>query len=141
MPRRTTGQPNTDLSFSPFTSIFYLPLNRNGRWGTTDDFTTIFLLFSLLSTALLKLANSRPVHFLMLSSHLFLCLPCFLPTFTMPCKMVSAGPDEGETCPYHFSLHIFTTIMSPYGAIASWILERNSSFITLALQEMCSILR
>ena len=31
------------------------------------------------STALWDLVNSRPVHFLMLSSHLFLCLPCLLP--------------------------------------------------------------
>ena len=28
------------------------PLNREGRWGTTDDFATSFLHFSLLSTAL-----------------------------------------------------------------------------------------
>ena len=50
-------------------------LNREGRWGTTDDFATSFLHFSLFSTALLDLPNSRPVHSLMLSSHLFLCPP------------------------------------------------------------------
>ena len=60
-------------------------LNREGRWGTTDDFATSFLYFSLLSTALWDLPNSRPVHFLMLSSHLFLCLPSLLPPFTVPC--------------------------------------------------------
>ena len=54
-------------------------LNREGRCGTTDDFTVSFLYFSLFSTALWDLANSRPVHSLMLSSHLFLCLPCLLP--------------------------------------------------------------
>ena len=37
-------------------------LNREGRWGTTDDFTTSFLHFSLFSTALWDLLNSRPVH-------------------------------------------------------------------------------
>ena len=26
-------------------SLFHLSLNRAGRWGTTDDFTTSFLLF------------------------------------------------------------------------------------------------
>ena len=57
----------------------HLFLNREGRWGTTDDFATSFLHFCLFSTALLDLANSRPVHSLMLSSHLFLCLPCLLP--------------------------------------------------------------
>ena len=70
-----------------------------GRWGTTDDFTTSFLHFSLFSTALSDLANSRLVHSLMLPSHLFFCLPCFLPPFTVPCKMVLARPDERETCP------------------------------------------
>ena len=54
-------------------------LNREGRWGTTYDFTTSFLHFSLFSTALWDLPNSRPVHCLMLSSHLFLCPPCLFP--------------------------------------------------------------
>ena len=54
-------------------------LNREGRWDTTDDFATSSLHFSLFSTALWDLPNSRPVHSLMLSSHLFLCLPCILP--------------------------------------------------------------
>ena len=72
-----------------------LSLNREGRWGTTDDFATSFLYFSLFSTALWDLANSRHVHFL--SSHLLLCLPCLLPAFTVPCKMVLARPDERET--------------------------------------------
>ena len=71
-------------------------LNREGRWGTTDDFATSFLHFSLFCTALLDLPNSRPVHSLMLSSNLFLCLSCLLPPFTVPCKMVLARPDERE---------------------------------------------
>ena len=51
----------------------HLSLNRRGRrWGTTDVFTISFLHFSLFSTALWDLANSRPVHSLMLSSYLFL---------------------------------------------------------------------
>ena len=41
-----------------------------------------FFHFPLFSTALWDLPNSRPVHSLMLSSHLFLCLPC-LPPFTL----------------------------------------------------------
>ena len=40
----------------------HLSLNRGGRWGTTDDFTT---------NAFWDLANSRPVQSLMLSSHDF----------------------------------------------------------------------
>ena len=56
----------------------HLSLNQQGHWGSRDDFTTSFLHFSLFSTALWDFANSRPVHSLMLSSHLFLCLPCLL---------------------------------------------------------------
>ena len=63
-------------------------LNSEGRWGTADDFTISFLHFS---------ANSRPVHSLILSFHLIFCLPCLLPPFTVPCKMVLARPDERET--------------------------------------------
>ena len=70
----------------------HLSLNHEGCWGTTDDFTTSFLHFCLFSSALLDLANSRPVCSLMLSSHLFLCLPCLLPLFAVPCKMVLARP-------------------------------------------------
>ena len=42
-------------------------LNREGRWGTTDDFATSFLHFSLFLTALWDLPNSRPIHSLLLS--------------------------------------------------------------------------
>ena len=59
-------------------------LNCEGHWGTTDDFATSFLHFSLFSTALWDLPKSRSVHFLMLSSNLFLCLPCLLSPFTVP---------------------------------------------------------
>ena len=78
-------------------SSHHLSLNRESRWGTTDDFATDFLHFSLFSNAFWDLANSRPVHSLMLSSHLFLCLPCLFPSFTVSCKMVLARPDERET--------------------------------------------
>ena len=40
----------------------HLSLNHKGRWGTKDDLTTSFLHFSLFSTALWDLPNSRPVH-------------------------------------------------------------------------------
>ena len=112
-------------------------LNREGRWGTTDNFTTSFLHFSLFSTALWDLANSKTVHSLMLSSHLFLCLPCLLHPFTVPCKMVLARPDERETCPYHCSLHLFTMVRrSSCGPSARWILARTSSSVTSSLYQM-----
>ena len=109
----------------------HLSLNREGRCGTTDDFATSFLHFSLFSTAVWDLANSRPVHSLMLSSHLVLCLPYLLSPFTVLCKMGLARPDERETCPYHYSLRLFTVVSrSPCGPIGCWILARTSSLVT-----------
>ena len=75
------------LTFFTFTH----PLTAGGCRGTTDDFTTSFLHFSLFSTAPWDLANSRPVRSLMLSSQLFFCLPCHLPPFTVPCKLEFSG--------------------------------------------------
>ena len=68
--------------------------------------------FSLFSTAFWDLANSRPVHSLMPSSHLFLCLPCLLPSFTVPCKMVVARPDEREIGSFHCGLRHFTIVFT-----------------------------
>ena len=75
--------------------------------GAPHDFATSFLHFSLFPTALWDLPNSRPVHSPMFSSHLFLCLPCLLPPFTVPCKMVLTRPVERETRPYHCSLRLY----------------------------------
>ena len=83
--------------FQTTSSHHLLSLNREGRWGTTDYFAVSFLHIFLFSTALWDLVNSRPVHSLMLSSYLFLCLPCLLSPFTVPCKMVLARPDDRKT--------------------------------------------
>ena len=74
--------------------IFIYPLTARAPQMISQPISSIFFLFS---TALWDSANSRPVHSLMMSSHLFLCLPCLLPLFTVPCKMVLARPDERET--------------------------------------------
>ena len=112
----------------------HLSLNLEGFWGTTDDFTTSFLHFSLFSTALGDLANSRPVRSLMLSSHLFLCLPCLLSPFTVPWKTVQVRPDEWETCQYHFSLHLLMMVRrSSCGPTACWIMARTSSLVAWSL--------
>ena len=61
------------------------------------------------------LFQSKPVHSLMLSSHRFLCQPLRLPPCTVPCRIVFASPDDLVTCPYHFSLRLFTEVRrSPY---------------------------
>ena len=59
-------------------------LNLEGRRGTTDDVTTIPFHPSLSSAALRESPNPIPVHSLMLSSHLFFCLPLLLAPFTVP---------------------------------------------------------
>ena len=81
-----------------------------GSLGHTDNFTTSFLHSSLFSTALWDLANSRPVHSLMLSSNLFffpfaVCL-VFLPLSPCLARWFLARPDARETCPYTTSAAI-----------------------------------
>ena len=62
--------------------------------------------------------------------------------FTVPCKTVLARPCERETCPYYFSLRLFTVIRRfSCGSIACWILARISSLVTWSLYEMRSILQ
>ena len=102
-----------------FTFTFAYPLTAGVVGAPTDDFATTFLNFSLFSTALWDLANTRPVRYLMLSSHLFFSLPCLLPQFTVTCKIVLARPDERETWAYHFSLRLFAMVRgSSCGPIA-----------------------
>ena len=121
--------------------IIIYSLTARVVWGTTDDFTTSFLQFSLLSTALWDLANSRPVHSLK-SFNLFLCLPCLRHPFTVPWKMVLARPDEQETYPSHCSLRFSTMVRwSSCGPIACWILARTSSLVKWFSYAMRSILR
>ena len=83
-----------------FFHLLHLSFNRGGRRATTDDLATSFIRLSLFFTALWGFANSRLVHSLMLSSHLFFSLPCLLPPFTVPCKMVLARPRyrRGSLC-------------------------------------------
>ena len=62
--------------------------------------------------------RSRPVRSLMLSSHRFLSLPLRLPPWTVPCTIVLASPDDRVSCPYHFSLRLFTEVRSSCGPMA-----------------------
>ena len=116
-------------------------LNRGGRLGTTDDFTTSFPIFSVFHCPL-GLGKLQACLFLDVVFPLLFCLPCFLHPFTMRHTMVLARPDERETCPYHFTLCLFAIFRgSSCGPIACWILARTSSLVTWSLYEMCSILR
>ena len=84
-----------------FLSILFYPITLEGRQGTTDEFATIPFHLGLFSAALVELAKSIPVLSLILSSHLFFCLPLFLFPFTVPCRMVFAKPEDLETWPNH----------------------------------------
>ena len=77
-----------------FYSILFYPITLGGRRGTTDEFATIPFHLDLFSAALVELARSIPVHSLILSSHLFFCLPLFLFPFTVPCRIVFAKPED-----------------------------------------------
>ena len=115
-------------------SLISQALNLGGRQGTTDDVATISFHPSLSSAALRESPNPVPVHSLMLSSHLFFCLPLLLAPFTVPCRIVFAMPEDFEMWPYYMSFRFFTMIRrSSCTPIAFWILLRNPSFVTWSL--------
>ena len=123
-------------------SILFYPITLGGRPGTTDEFTTIPFHLDLFSAALIELAKSIPVHSLILSSHLFFCLPLFLFHFTVPCRIVFAKPEDLETWPNHLSFCFLTRVRSSsYSPMAAWIFLRTSSLVTWSLYEMFNSLR
>ena len=124
------------LPTSPSTSSFISSqsFNLGGRRDTTNDVATILFHPSLSSAALRESPNPIPVHSLMLSSHLFFCLPLLLAPFTVPCRIVFAMPENLEMWPYRLSFRFFTMVRrSSCTQIAFWIQLRTSSFVTWSL--------
>ena len=80
------------------------------RWGTKDDRATTVLHSSLFSAFRRASPNFNPVHSVMLSSHLFFCLPLLLPPYTVPCRIIFASPVDLVLCPYHLSFRFFTEV-------------------------------
>ena len=118
------------------------PITLGGRRGTTDEFATIPFHLVMFSAALVELAKPIPVHSLILSSHLFFCLPLFLFPFTVPCRIVFAKPEDLETWPNHLSFRFLTRVRSSsYSPMAAWIFLRTSSLVTWSLYEMFNSLR
>ena len=74
--------------------ILFCLITLEGRRGTTDEFITFHFHLVLFSAALVEMAKPIPVHSLILSSRLFLCLPLFLIPFTVPCRVVFAKPEN-----------------------------------------------
>ena len=125
-----------------FYSILFYPITLEGRRGTTDEFATTTFHLDLFSAALVELAKFIPVHSLILSSHLFFCLPLFLFPFTVPCRIVFAKPEDLETWPNHLSFRFLTRVRSSsYSPMAAWIFLRTSSLVTWSLYEMFNSLR
>ena len=87
---------NTSLSLSSLPLSLFYPLTARVVGAPQMVSQPVSSIFSF-STVLWDLPNSRPVHSLMSSSHLFHCLPCLLPPFTVPYKMVFVRPDKRET--------------------------------------------
>ena len=78
----------------------------------------------------------------MLSYHRLSRLPLCLPHWTVPCRIVLAGPDDRVTCPYHFSLRLFAKVRrSSYGPMAFPILAFTSSLVMWSLYEIPRSLR
>ena len=92
---RTCAMHQSNYLLLQHNSSLHFPITRKDRWDTIDDFLTSSLHVSLFTTALWESVNSIPVHSLMLSSHLFFCLPlCLPPPLTVPCNIVFARPDD-----------------------------------------------
>ena len=113
-----------------------LVIKGDGHRGTTDEFATMPFQLVLFSAALVELTNFISVHSLILSSHLFLCLPLLFP-FTVPCTIVFAKPEDFETWPNHLSFHFLTRVRSlSCSPMAAWIFLQTSLLVTWSLYEM-----
>lgn len=69
-------------------------------------------------------ANVSPVHYLMLSSHRFFCLPRLRPPSTLPCKNVFAKAKLRVTCLYHFIVLTMVRVL----VRADWCCDLSSHF-------------
>ena len=87
----------------------------------TLDVATLPFHHSLSSAALRESPNPIPVQSLMLSSHLFFCLPLLLAPFTVPCRIVFAMPGDLEMWPYHLSFRFFTMVNTRLRKINSYL--------------------
>ena len=131
------------LLFIDFSELFSLSLNSlthslthssrslHDRWLLKDDRATTFLHSSLSSAFRRASPNPNPVHSGVLSCHLFLCLPFFLPPCTASCRVIFASPVDLVMSPYHLNLRFLPVVIrSSYGPIACLIVFLTSSFVS-----------
>ena len=95
-------------------------LYHKGHWGTTDDLTMepLYSSFPLFSNALWDFPSSNLIHSLMLSSHLFLYPPSFVPPFTL-CLSKWLWLDPMSRT-YHCSFSLLTINVSVQLPARSW---------------------
>ena len=123
-------------------SILFYPITLEGRRGSTDEFATIPVHLVLFSAALVELKKSIPIHSLIVSSHLFFCLPPLLFPFTESCRIAFAKPEDLETWQNHLSFRFLIRARSSlYSPMAAWIFLRTSSLVTWSLYEMFNSLQ
>ena len=118
---------NIDLLLSHLISS--QSLNLGGRRGTTDDIKTIPFHPSLSFAALRESPNLIPIHSLMLSSHLFICLPLLLAPFTVPSRIVFAVPKDLEMWPYHLSFCFCTMVLQLHSGFCANLLVCHMIFV------------
>ena len=122
-------------------TIQFYPIALEGHQGTTDELATIPFHLVLFSAALVELAKSIPVHSLILLSHLFFYLPLLL-SFTVPCRIVFAKPEDLETWPDHLSFHFLTRVRSSSNPpVAAWISLQTFSLVIWSSYEMFNSFR
>ena len=120
-----------------FYSILFYPIALEGCRDTTDEFATIPFHLVLFSAALVELATSIPVHSLILSFHLFFCLPFVLCPYTVPCRIAFAKPEDIQMWRNYLRFHVLTRVRSPsYSPMAAWIFLQTSSLETRSLYKM-----
>ena len=116
----------------------HLSLNREGRWGTTDDFAFSFLHFPLFSTALWDLPNSRPVYSLMLSANWLLAscnLPFFFQTSTRRMKS-QTGPHDLLKLRTYFC-HQSTHLHFRWPDFEKWGLLKLGPYMSSSSEKLC----
>ena len=89
-----------------FNITYMLPMSRNhsDRWGTIAAIGTMSSDLCRSSVALWLQLKYGSVHYLLLSSHPFFCLPLFLCPGTVPCMIFIQRPIDFTTCPNHRNL-------------------------------------
>ena len=87
-----------------YLSSLHLSHSLFDRWGTKDDRATTVLHSSLFSAFRRASPNFNLVHSVMLSSHLFFCLPLLLPPCTVPCRIIFASPVDFVPIPEYILL-------------------------------------